>query len=160
MQRTERNSNRDASAAVKRVWHLWEAVIERGNFVATFHEAARGKRRKLAARACARDLCAPPAEMPTKLEAGTFGTGRFTLRKAHNQKERTIYAPAFVEQVFHHVLMNVGDSDLECHEIHQRNRSARDAQDSAHLHVVIRLVGLARAGRGLCRLEHGTPSVA
>jgi len=103
---------------MRRVGHLWETVIARGNLVAAFHQAARGKRRKPAVRAFASDLDARLAAMRHELEAGTFETGRFTVFQVYDPKERTIHAPAFAEQVFHHALMNVCEPVLERRAVH------------------------------------------
>jgi len=103
---------------MKRVGYLWEKVIERGNLVRAFHQAARGKREKGAVRRFAEDLDAHLETMRGGLVDRTFETGGFTVFKVHDPKERTIHAPRFPEQVFHHALMNLCEPVLESRSIH------------------------------------------
>ncbi len=48
-----------------------------------------------------------------ELIAGTFETGKFTVFKIFDPKERTIHAARFPERVFHHALMNQCEPVLE-----------------------------------------------
>jgi len=103
---------------MKRVGYLWDEVIERGNLVRAFHQAARGKRQKGAVRRFTEDLDAHLETMRCELMDRTFETGGFTVFKVYDPKERTIHAPRFPEQVFHHALMNLCEPVLESRSIH------------------------------------------
>jgi hypothetical protein len=98
---------------MKRIGNLWPCVMERGNLARAFHQAARGKRRKIEVLRFARDLDGNLDELRRELEARTFETGKFNVFKVHDPKERTIHAARFPERVFHHALMNLCEPVLE-----------------------------------------------
>jgi len=98
---------------MKRAGHLWPAVVERGNLVRAFHQAARGKRHKMEVRRFAADLDRHVDQLRRTLMDGTFEVGRFHVFKVHDPKERTIHAAHFEERVFHHALMNQCEPVLE-----------------------------------------------
>ncbi len=98
---------------VVRIGNLWPAVIERGNLLRAFHQAARGKRHKLEVRRFAADLDDNLERLRSELMDRSFETGRFNVFKVHDPKERTIHAARFPERVFHHALMNLCEPVLE-----------------------------------------------
>ena len=98
---------------MKRVGNLWPAVIERGNLVRAFHQAARGKRRKIEVLRFADDLDGNLDRLRRELESRTFETGKFHVFQVYDPKERTIHAARFPERVFHHALMNLCEPVLE-----------------------------------------------
>lgn len=98
---------------MKRVGNLWEHVLTRENLLYAFHRAARGKRHKRAVIDFSKDLDAQLDTMRRQLNDRTFEIGRFTVFTIHDPKERTIHAPAFPEQVFHHALMRHCEPMLE-----------------------------------------------
>jgi hypothetical protein len=98
---------------MKRVGNLWPAVIERGNLVRAFHQAARGKRRKLEVRRFAGNLDENLNGLRRELMDSTFETGLFNVFMVFDPKERTIHAARFPERVFHHALMNLCEPVLE-----------------------------------------------
>ena len=98
---------------MKRIGNLWPAVIERGNLVRAFHQAARGKRHKVEVLRFARDLDGNLDRLREELENRTFETGKFNVFKVYDPKERTIHAARFPERVFHHALMNLCEPVLE-----------------------------------------------
>ena len=98
---------------MKRIGNLWPAVIERGNLVRAFHQAARGKRRKQEVRRFAEDLDESLDLVRQELEDRTFETGQFHVFMVFDPKERTIHAARFPERVFHHALMNLCEPVLE-----------------------------------------------
>ena len=98
---------------MRRDKHLWASVIERGNLLRAFHQAARGKRRKLEVGEFAADLDGNLSRMRRELEDRTFQTGQFHTFKIRDPKERTIHAARFPERVFHHALMNLCEPVLE-----------------------------------------------
>lgn len=98
---------------MKRVGYLWPAVLERGNLLRAFHQAARGKRHKPEVQRFSENLDAHLERLRCELESGRFETGHYTVFKVYDPKERTIHAARFVERVFHHALMNVCEPVLE-----------------------------------------------
>ncbi len=98
---------------MKRVGDLWPGVIERGNLVRAFHQAARGKRQKLEVRRFEADLDGNLERLREELEARSFEIGTFNVFKVYEPKERTIHAARFPERVFHHALMNLCEPVLE-----------------------------------------------
>jgi RNA-directed DNA polymerase len=98
---------------MKRVGNLWPAVVERGNLVRAFHQAARGKRHKMEVRRFAADLDGHLDRLRAGLIDETFQVGRFHVFKVYDPKERTIHAAHFEERVFHHALMNWCEPVLE-----------------------------------------------
>jgi RNA-directed DNA polymerase len=98
---------------MKRAGNLWPAVIERENLVRAFHQAARGKRRKLEVQRFGRELDRSVDELRGELVSGTFEIGKFHVFKVYDPKERTIHAACFRERVFHHALMNLCEPVLE-----------------------------------------------
>ncbi len=84
---------------MKRIGHLWPSVIERGNLLRAFHQAARGKRNKIEVRRFALDLDGNLDELRRQLENRTFETGKFNVFKVFDPKERTIHAARFPERV-------------------------------------------------------------
>lgn len=102
---------------MKRIGNLWPAVIERGNLVRAFHQAARGKRRKQEVRRFAEHLDENLDRLRQELEDRSFETGKFNVFKVFDPKERTIHAARFPERVFHHALMNLCEPVLERHSV-------------------------------------------
>jgi RNA-directed DNA polymerase len=102
---------------VKRTGNLWPAVIERGNLVRAFHQAARGKRRKQEVRRFAENLDENLDLLRRELIDRTFETGKFNVFTVYEPKERTIHAARFSERVFHHALMNLCEPVLERHSV-------------------------------------------
>jgi RNA-directed DNA polymerase len=98
---------------MKRAGNLWSAVIERGNLVCAFHQAARGKRRKMDVRTFEADLDASVDQLRREVQERRFAIGEFHVFKVYDPKERTIHAARFPERVFHHALMNVCEPVLE-----------------------------------------------
>ncbi len=98
---------------MKRIGNLWPAVIERGNLVRAFHQAARGKRRKQEVRRFAENLDENLECLRHELMDRSFETGKFNVFKVFDPKERTIHAARFPERVFHHALMNLCEPVLE-----------------------------------------------
>ncbi len=102
---------------MKRVGNLWEAVLERGNLVRAFHQAARGKRRKVEVRRFERDLDENLEKMRREVLERRFEIGTSHVFKVYDPKERTIHAARFPERVFHHALMNLCEPVLERHSV-------------------------------------------
>ena len=102
---------------MKRIGNLWPAVIERGNLVRAFHQAARGKRRKQEVRRFAENLDENLDKLRRELIGRSFETGKFNVFKVFDPKERTIHAARFPERVFHHALMNLCEPVLERHSV-------------------------------------------
>ncbi len=98
---------------MKRVGNLWSAVVERGNLLRAFHQAARGKRHKMEVRRYAADLDGSLARLREELEERTFEIGKFNMFMVFDPKERLIHAARFPERVFHHALMNLCEPELE-----------------------------------------------
>jgi RNA-directed DNA polymerase len=98
---------------MRRAGNLWAGVIERGNLVRAFHQAARGKRGKAEVRRFAADLDGNLERMRRELEERCFEIGRYHVFEVHDPKRRTIHAARFPERVFHHALMNVCEPVLE-----------------------------------------------
>ena len=98
---------------MKRIGNLWPAVIERGNLLQAFHQAARGKRRKQEVRRFAENLDENLDMLRQELMGRTFETGKFNVFMVFDPKERTIHAARFPERVFHHALMNLCEPVLE-----------------------------------------------
>jgi len=92
---------------MKRVGHLWPQVVERGNLLAAFHRASRGKRGKAEVRRAEAQLDALLDELRTALLERRFEIGRFNRFKVYDPKERTIHAAHFEERVFQHALIAV-----------------------------------------------------
>lgn len=129
---------------MKRIGNLWPAVIERGNLVRAFHQAARGKRRKQEVRRFAENLDENVDGLRQELEDRTFETGRFNVFKVFDPKERTIHAARFPERVFHHALMNLCEPVLERHSVFHsyacrkgkgRLQAIEAAKKAAHRHA-------------------------
>jgi hypothetical protein len=98
---------------MKRIGNLWPAVIERGNLLQAFQQAARGKRRKQEVRRFAENLDENLETLRQELLERTFVTGKFNVFMVYDPKERMIHAARFVERVFHHALMNLCEPVLE-----------------------------------------------
>jgi retron-type reverse transcriptase len=98
---------------MKRVGHLWAAVLERGKLLRAFHQAARGKRHKIEARRFAEHLDGNLVSLRQELMDRTFETGKFNFFIVSDPKERTIHATRFPKRVFHHALMNLCEPVLE-----------------------------------------------
>lgn len=96
-----------------RAGNLWPSIIERGNLVRAFHQAAKGKRWKMEVRQFAADLDGAVEQLRSALLDRTFQTGQFHVFQVHDPKLRTIHAARFVERVFHHALMNLCEPVLE-----------------------------------------------
>ena len=102
---------------MKRIGNLLPAVIERGNLVRAFHQAARGKWRKQEVRRFSENLDENVDRLRQELMERTFETGRFNVFMVFDPKERTIHAARFPERVFHHALMNLCEPALERHSV-------------------------------------------
>jgi hypothetical protein len=102
---------------MKRIGHLWPHIVERGNLVRAFHQAARGKRRKQEVRRFAENLDENLDRLRQELMNRTFETGKFNVFKVFDPKERTIHAARFPERMFHHALMNLCEPVLERHSV-------------------------------------------
>ena len=129
---------------MKRTGNLWSAVVEHGNLVRAFHQAARGKRHKLEVRRFAADLDGNLERLRRELEDGSFPTGRFHVFKVFDPKERTIHAARFPERVFHHALMTLCEPVLErqsvfhsyaCRKGKGRMRAIGAARQAARRHA-------------------------
>ncbi len=64
---------------MKRIGNLWPAVIERGNLLRAFHQAARGKRQKMEVRRFAENLDENLDQLRQELEQRSFETGKFNV---------------------------------------------------------------------------------
>ncbi len=129
---------------MKRAGNLWPSIVERANLVRAFHQAARGKRRKLEVRRFERDLDANLEKLREQLLDRSFPTGRFHVFKVFDPKERTIHAARFPERVFHHALMNLCEPVLErqsvfhsyaCRKGKGRLKGIEAAQKAARKHA-------------------------
>ncbi len=98
---------------MKRLGNLWPGVIERGNLLRAFHQAARGKRQKQEVRRFAEDLDGNLDRLRQEVIERRFEIGKFNVFMVYDPKERTIHAARFVERVFHHALMNLCEPVLE-----------------------------------------------
>lgn len=103
---------------MRRVGNLWQGIVERGNLLRAFHQAAKGKRHKQEVREFALHLDANLDRMREQLLDRTFETGQFHVFRIRDPKERTIHAARFPERVFHHALMNFCEPALERQAIH------------------------------------------
>jgi hypothetical protein len=129
---------------MKRAGNLWPSIVERGNLVRAFHQAARGKRRKLEVRRFEKNLDENLERLRQELMDRTFETGRFSVFKVFDPKERTIHAARFPERVFHHALMNLCEPVLErqavfhsyaCRKRKGRMKAIAAAQKAARKHA-------------------------
>lgn len=92
---------------MKRVGHLFDAVVERENLLLAFARASRGKSSCLAQIGYAANLRDEIEVLRTGLVDGTYPVGIYTQFTIHDPKERIITAATFRERVLHHALMNV-----------------------------------------------------
>lgn len=126
---------------MKRSGNLWTAVMERGNLVRAFHQAARGKRQKQEVRRFGEHLDENLDSLRAELTDRSFVTGRYNVFKVYDPKERTIHAARFPERVFHHALMNLCEPVLErqaifhsyaCRKGKGRMKAIATAQKACH----------------------------
>lgn len=92
---------------MKRIGHLFEAVVAPSNLESAFWKASRGKRTRPDQRAFAANLDAELARLREGLLDGSYPVGDYTRFTVYEPKERVICAAAFRERVLHHALMNV-----------------------------------------------------
>lgn len=98
---------------MKRRGGLWDAVMERSNWVRAFHRAARGKRYRGEVRAFGADLDAHLDRLREAVASRQFEPGRFEVFRVFEPKERVIHAAPFEERVFQHALMNICEPVLD-----------------------------------------------
>ena len=98
---------------MKRVGHLFDAVIERDNLLLAFWKASRGKRVRDDQRCFASNLEEELAKLRDGLLSGEYPIGDFRRFTIYDPKEREICAAAFGERVLHHALMNVCEPYFE-----------------------------------------------
>jgi RNA-directed DNA polymerase len=98
---------------MRRVGGLWDSVMERGNWVRAFHQAARGKRLRGEVRSFGSRLDENLERVMGAVSDGSFEVGRFEVFRVYEPKERVIHAVPFEERVFQHALMNVCEPILD-----------------------------------------------
>lgn len=98
---------------MRRTANLFDKICEIENLRAAFHQAARGKRGKLAVRRFSQYLDSEIGVISAQLRAETFEFGRFDQFLIRDPKERVITAPCFEERVVHHAIMNVCEPILD-----------------------------------------------
>ena len=98
---------------MKRVGHLFDAVIKRDNLLLAFWKASRGKRVRDDQRCFASNLEEELAKLRDGLLSGEYPIGDFRRFTIYDPKEREICAAAFGERVLHHALMNVCEPYFE-----------------------------------------------
>lgn len=99
---------------MKRVGGLYDAMLDRENFLLAFHRAAKGKRYRAEVSEFQDDLPNWLASIAERLSSGSFAFGRFHQFLIRDPKERIITAPCFEERVVHHAIMNVCEPVLDC----------------------------------------------
>lgn len=92
---------------MKRIGHLFEAVVETENLRMAFWKASRGKQNRPDQRAYAARLEEEVERLRLGLLQGDYPVGDYTRFTVYDPKERVICAAAFRERVLHHALMNV-----------------------------------------------------
>ena len=92
---------------MKRVGHLFEAIVDMDNLRLAFMKASRGKRFCADQRAYQKNLDFELLKLKNGLIDGTYQVGRYKRFRIFDPKEREICAAAFGERVLHHALMNV-----------------------------------------------------
>ena len=92
---------------MKRVGHIFDAVIEPANLRLAFYKASRGKHAKSDQRAFEANLEAELERIRVGLMRGDYPVGNYRRFTILDPKERTICAASFGERVVHHALMNV-----------------------------------------------------
>jgi RNA-directed DNA polymerase len=98
---------------MKRVGGLYEAMLDRENFLLAFHRAAKGKRYRAEVCEFQRDFPNWLASIAHRLCTRSFSFGRFHQFVICDPKERIITAPCFEERVVHHAIMNVCEPVLD-----------------------------------------------
>lgn len=98
---------------MKRVGHLFDAIVDRSNLQLAAWKALRGKRRRPEARDYLQHLDARLSELSEGLRGGAFPVGRFQQFVIRDPKERIITAPCFAERVLHHAILNVCEPHFE-----------------------------------------------
>lgn len=92
---------------MKRVGHIFDAVVEPENLRLAFWKASRGKRGKSDCREFAANLDDELERLRLGLIDGTYPIGNYHRFLIQDPKERQISAAEFGERVLHHALMNV-----------------------------------------------------
>lgn len=92
---------------MKRVGHIFEAVVEPTNLELAFWKASRGKRARQDQREYAANPDVELAKLREGMIDGTYPIGKYRRFTVYEPKERIICAAAFRERVLHHALMNV-----------------------------------------------------
>jgi retron-type reverse transcriptase len=98
---------------MKRVGGLYEAMLDRENFLLAFHRAAKGKRYRAEVGEFQDDLPNWMTSIAERFYSGSFAFGRFHQFLIRDPKERIITAPCFEERVVHHAIMNVCEPVLD-----------------------------------------------
>lgn len=92
---------------MKRVGHIFDAVVDRDNLREAFLKASRGKRHRMDQREYAQDLDCEIEKLREGLLNVDYSVGNYTRFKIYDPKEREICVAPFRERVLHHALMNV-----------------------------------------------------
>jgi RNA-directed DNA polymerase len=98
---------------MKRVGGLYEAMLDRENFLLAFHRAAKGKRYRAEVGKFQDDFPNWLMSIAERLSSSIFTFGRFHQFLIRDPKERIITAPCFEERVVHHAIMNVCEPVLD-----------------------------------------------
>lgn len=92
---------------MKRVGHLFEAILDRENLLLAFKKASQRKSYKPDVIEFQNNLEENISKLRLGLENYTFPIGQYKYFKIYDPKERIISAVPFPERVLHHALMNV-----------------------------------------------------
>ena len=98
---------------MKRIGHLFDAVVGPANLELAFWKASRGKRARDDQRQYQANLGEELARLREGLIDGSYPVGNYRRFVVCEPKERTICAAAFSERVLHHALMNVLEPHIE-----------------------------------------------
>ena len=98
---------------MKRIGHIFGAVIEPSNLELAFWKASRGKRSRPDQREYADNLDEELHRLREGLMDGTYPVGKYRRFTVYEPKERIICAAAFRERVLHHALINVLEPWIE-----------------------------------------------
>ncbi|MCL2473447.1 MAG: reverse transcriptase/maturase family protein [Alphaproteobacteria bacterium] len=93
---------------VKRYGNLWEKVTSKENFELAYQRSIKGKRNKNAILKFAENLEENLEAVRQSLINKTFATGRYTVKRVFEPKQRDIYIlPYNPDRIVQHALMNV-----------------------------------------------------